>query len=97
MGACFNEQIYDGKLTKQEVQKAFNDLQDEERSYYGSDPYNGSFSNCDCRVRFIDKIFNSVNEAYDYLEDSLDKRDVAVVKAKEGDKEVWVLGSWCPE
>ena len=98
MGACFNDKILSGKLTRIEVQDVYNELQNALRVQYGTDPYNGTFSNCDCFINFTGKFFEKMDEAYDWLADNTGKREVAAVRTQEDDgTQVWMIGGWCPE
>ena len=96
MGANFDSRTYDGDMSKAEVQKAFNDAQDDAQSYYGNNPYNGSISNCDRTIQFRSQVFDNENDAYDALMD-VEKRAVVAVRAWRGGKQVWFIGTWCPE
>ncbi len=65
MGGCFNSMELDGKLPKQEVITRFNE-RCEQDGYECGHSYSGSFSEFS-GLTFHDKLFNTGDEAYEYV------------------------------
>lgn len=83
MGAVFLCEVVDGKLTEKELEKWFVDRVDECRDEYGSNAYNGTFSTLR-GLRITQNVFNTQQEAYDYLDKNTEKWGSAVaVKFKD--------------
>ena len=76
MGACFNSLELDGKLSKEEVIAKFNAKCDQD-GYDCGHSYSGSFSEFRGLV-FHDKMFNTGDEASDYVEEHGEKWGPAV-------------------
>ncbi len=71
-----------GNLSRSEVLEKYRDRQDRDEREYGTDGYNGTFSTCRA-PRFYDKSFPTVDEAITWLDDVLNKRESAAVRAKD--------------
>lgn len=72
MGASFISRRIDS-ISKDEVKKQFNEIWEEARDYYGSNPYNGSFSTFQKSITFVYDTFMSEREAEDYIADNQEK------------------------
>lgn len=82
MGACFNEMTLDGKLTKDEVIATF-DARCEQDGFECGHSYSGSFSQF-TGLAFIDEMFNTMDEAHDFVSEHSEKWGPAVcVRHKE--------------
>jgi hypothetical protein len=83
MGACFHTEIFDGKLTPKELEKAYNDRVENLRDEYGSNAYNGTFSTLH-GITVGNRVFETQREADDYLDGVCEKWGNAVaVKYKD--------------
>lgn len=77
MGACFHTEVFDGKLTPKELEKAYNDRVESLRDEYGSNAYNGTFSTLH-GIKVDTAVFETQREADDYLHNVCEKRSNAV-------------------
>ena len=83
MGACFHTEVFDGKLTPKELEKAYNDRVESLRDEYGSNAYNGTFSTLH-GITVGNRVFETQREADDYLDGVCEKWGNAVaVKYKD--------------
>jgi hypothetical protein len=83
MGACFHTEVFDGKLTQKELEKAYNARVEDLRSEYGSNAYNGTFSTLH-GIHIETRVFETQREAEDYLDNVCEKWGNAVaVKYKD--------------
>lgn len=98
MGASEKTMTLDGKLTEEQVKQKFYDRQEEDRDYYGTDPYNGSFSTFNGIV-FCVRTFTNEDEAVDYiLEESKKWGPAIAAKYKVSETEFkWLIGGWAAE
>ena len=98
MGASFISRRIDS-ISKDEVKRRFNEIWEEARDYYGSNPYNGSFSTFQKSVTFVYNTFMSEREAEDYIADNQEKWGPAMaVIVKEGNNAPYTLiGGWAAE
>jgi hypothetical protein len=88
MGACFHTEVFDGKLTPKELEKAYNDRVESLRDEYGSNAYNGTFSTLRGIHVETRRVFETQREADDYLDGVCEKWGNAVaVKYKDRRKE----------
>jgi hypothetical protein len=73
------------------------ELQRRLRDEFGSDPYNGTLSNCD--LQGVEKtIFDTRRAADDYVMELCEKRDAWLVRIREpGDIIRWIVAGWAPE
>jgi hypothetical protein len=85
MGACFHTEVFDGKLTPKELEKAYNDRVEDLRSEFGSNAYNGTFSTLHgIHVETGTGVFQTQREAADYLDGVCEKWGNAIaVKYKD--------------
>lgn len=84
MGACFHTEVFDGKLTPKELEKAYNDRVESLRDEYGSNAYNGTFSTLRGIHVETRRVFETQREADDYLDGVCEKWGNAVaVKYKD--------------
>ena len=98
MGASFISTRIDS-INKEVVKKEFNEIWEEARDYYGSNPYNGSFSTFEKNVTFVYTTFDSEKSAEEYIEEHQEKWGPAMaVIVKEGNNEPYtLLGGWAAE
>lgn len=98
MGASLYTERIDS-IDSKEVKRRYLEMWNEARDYYGSNPYNGSFSTLEKNVSFVYNIFNSKDEAEDYIAENQEKWGPAMaVIVKEGNNEPYTLiGGWCAE
>jgi len=83
MGACFHTEVFDGKLTPKELEKAYNSRVESLRDEYGSNAYNGTFSTLR-GITVGNRVFETQREADDYLDGVCEKWGNAVaVKYKD--------------
>jgi hypothetical protein len=83
MGACFHTEVFDGKLTPKELEKAYNARVESLRDEYGSNAYNGTFSTLH-GITVGNRVFETQREADDYLDGVCEKWGNAVaVKYKD--------------
>jgi hypothetical protein len=83
MGACFHTEVFDGKLTPKELEKAYNSRVEDLRSEYGSNAYNGTFSTLH-GIHVETRVFETQREADDYLDGVCEKWGSAIaVKYKD--------------
>jgi hypothetical protein len=83
MGACFHTEVFDGKLTPKELEKAYNDRVESLRDEYGSNAYNGTFSTLH-GIKVDARVFETQREADDYLDGVCEKWGSAIaVKYKD--------------
>ena len=83
MGACFHTEVFDGKLTPKELEKAYNDRVESLRNEFGSNAYNGTFSTLH-GITVGNRVFETQREAADYLDNVCEKWGNAVaVKYKD--------------
>ena len=68
MGAGYNDMTLDGKLPKDEVIVQFNDKCEQAGYDHGHSGYSGSFYEFD-GLTFHDKVFMSIDEAHEYVEE----------------------------
>lgn len=96
MGACFNSRTYDGKLTKKEVEKLWNNAV-EESLYENGHSYSGCIGMLGNGISWDAKEFPTEREADDYLSDKHEKWNNAMgVKYTNSDgKKMWLIGGWC--
>lgn len=89
MGACDISFTLEGKKTKEEVKKRFRQQQQEDADYNGhQDGYSGDFQTVGS-IKFIDKTFNSYNEAYNFCMNNAEKWNyVVAVKYKKGETKI---------
>ena len=76
MGACYNEMTLNGECSKNEVIAKFNERVDQD-GYESGHSYSGSFSQFSGLV-FHDKLFNTRDEASDYVDEHSEKWGPAV-------------------
>ena len=98
MGACFNTVTMD-TINEREVKERFDEIWEEAKDYYGSNPYSGSFATLENDVDFRRITFASCDEAEEYLCENQEKWGKAMaVIVKEGNNEPFtLLGGWCAE
>lgn len=83
MGACFHTEVFDGKMTPKELEKAYNARVESLRDEYGSNAYNGTFSTLH-GITVGNRVFETQREADDYLDGVCEKWGNAVaVKYKD--------------
>jgi hypothetical protein len=83
MGAHFHTEVFDGKLTPKQLEKAYNDRVENLRDEYGSNAYNGTFSTLH-GIKVDARVFETQREADDYLDGVCEKWGNAVaVKYKD--------------
>lgn len=90
MGANFCTMTLDGRLTKDQVRVEFEVRQDQDGHDHGRGGYSGSFYEAR-GLRFTDRIFETHDEAYEYLENTAQKWEAALAvrhKAYEMPKSV---------
>jgi len=84
MGACFVTEVFDGKFTPKELEKAYNNRVEDLRSEYGSNAYNGTFSTLHGIHVEKSRVFQTQREAEDYLDGTCEKwGDAIAVKYKD--------------
>ena len=78
---------------KAEAEKEFKELQERLRYEYGTDSYNGTFSN-NSGIVFEERTFDTADEAEDYLlgkyEDKWGPVGAVRIKGKKG----WFIAGW---
>lgn len=96
MGASLITRRIDSTNSK-EVEKQYLEMWNEDRDYYGSNPYSGSFATLDKSIDFKYQTFPSEREAENYIDKNSDKWGSAVaVIVKEGNTKPYTLiGGWC--
>ena len=78
MGSNFVDYKYGKKLTKEQISKEFKNRQEEGRDYNGhQDGYSGDFQTVNC-VTIKDNVFNTLQEALDYIDNNASKWENAV-------------------
>lgn len=94
MGACYDQRILPGDLTKDQVRQRFTEIQCQDQWENGHS-YSGTIGMAH-GLEFRDQKFNSVREAEDWLNDHTEKWEAALaVRAKSMGKDVWVIGALC--
>lgn len=96
MGANFITIILDGDLTKKDVKEHFKDAQDRSLMEDGNS-YSGEIGMANGLEFSSWDVFESYDEASDYLAITCKKRGPAIVVryiAPDG-KERWMIGAWC--
>jgi hypothetical protein len=88
MGACFNTMTAKG--TPQEVRKAFEQKQEQDR-YENGHVYSGGLGMAP-GLTFTNKTFDDTRDAYEWLADHAQKWDNALA-VKIGDE--YLIGAWC--
>lgn len=94
MGATFDSYRLKA-TTEQDARAEVLKLQRDLRAQYGTDPYNGTISNCDLRG-VKPGTFESFNAAYEAMMDD-HKRDCWIARYKDGAAICWMVGGWAPE
>lgn len=98
MGAEFNTAtIPVAKVTKTNpLSKIFNEIISDCRWASGHGGYSGTFAECS-DLAISNKKFNTLQEAYNYLEETHEKWEPAIAVLAKNDKgdEFWVIGAWC--
>ena len=77
MGAAFSSRTFDGKLTQDELQRAYHKYVQECISEYGTDPYNGSFSTLD-RIQISQEEFPTQIAAEEHIANNTQKWEYAL-------------------
>lgn len=97
MGASSKFMSLNADLSKEQVEKIFEERQEEDRDYYGNDPYNGSWTTF-CGIKFISKVFDTEDGAVDYILENAEKWGYALaVKVEEPNNCSWLIGGWAAE
>lgn len=98
MGASEKTMTIKGELSFDEVKEIFYQRQEEDRDYYGRDPYNGSFTTFN-GIKNCYRSFDHYNEAVDYILGNSEKWGEALaVKYKGTNNELkWLVGGWAAE
>ncbi len=100
MGASFNGITVNGDLLTTEVRKLFSAAQERDLHENGHS-YSGGFGMAaGLNFKLELEEFDTVNDAYDWLEEHCEKWGAAIaVKAKADTpkKSRWVIGAWCSE
>lgn len=96
MGACFSARVLDAK-TIEAARTEFAALQQALRSEYGTNPYNGTLSNCELVGVYSGTPFDNQNAAREWLVEHTEKRSAKIVPFLDGDAARFMVGGWCPE
>lgn len=97
MGANYSSMLFNGKLSKKELQSKVNDQIEQDGYDFGHSGYSGSwYEKPFDELDFISQIFKSEAEAEDFIQDHNDKwAPLMAARCIEGDREAWVVGGWC--
>ena len=98
MGANFDARGYEGKYSFKEVISLFMD-DIEESQWEDGHSYSGCIGMLDGIDKKISKVFDSHDDAYNYIEDNHQKWNGAwAAKFKDSDDPSgfgWIVGGWC--
>lgn len=78
MGATFNVVEFDGNLSREELNRQYRNLVEEQRFEYGHGGYSGTFATLDSGIAVHPTTFPSRKEAEDHIEKTHQKRDTAI-------------------
>ena len=78
MGACFNYETWDGKLTRQQVLSKYKDFVSRLQVEYGTDAYNGTFTTCTGLRIPTATPYHSFDEAYKWVSENAEKWSYAL-------------------
>ncbi|ESX17895.1 hypothetical protein X766_16015 [Mesorhizobium sp. LSJC255A00] len=95
MGANFKTQSFDGKLSKKELETAFERVQDQDR-YENGHSYSGGFGMAR-GLQIADKTFRDREIAEEYLDSNCEKWEeaIAVVYTDKDGAKKWLIGAVC--
>jgi len=98
MGAAYDRRVYDGNLTRAEVDDAF-DSDRSQSQYENGHSYSGAIGMLTGRVEFRSETFKTVAEADEWLNDNHNHKWgpawAVRVEPTDGSPKKWVVGGIC--